>query len=229
MFPQYTKKLAIIYFLTLSYCLCADPCSADTDGFITLFDGNSLKGWIGATESVSVDNGLLITKQGGRGNLLTEREYSDFVFRFEFRLTAGANNGVGVRVPKEGDGSYNGIELQILDDTAERYRELKPYQYHGSAYGIAPAIRGALLPVGSWNKEEVRCEGRHITVVLNGKKILDIDLDNAAPHGKTIDGVAHPGLDNTQGHIGFLCHDDVVAFRNIRIKDLSAKTSDSTP
>lgn len=155
--------------------------------------------------------------------MLTAGEYGDFVFRFEFRLTPGANNGLGIRVPAGGDGSYNGIELQILDDTAEKYRDLKPYQFHGSAYGIAPAERGALRPVGEWNEEEVRCEGRQITVILNNKKILDVALDEVAADGKTIDGLPHPGLNNRSGHIGFLCHDDEVAFRNIRIRDLSPR------
>jgi hypothetical protein len=198
----------------MSSALGKDP------GFVTLFDGHSLNGWIGATGSFSIEEGLLVSREGSRGNLLTEGEYGDFDFRFEFRLTPGANNGLGIRVPTGGDGSFDGIEVQIIDDSAEKYRDLKPYQFHGSAYGIAPARRGFLRPVGEWNEEEVRCVGRHLTVTLNGTAILDVDLDEAAPGGQTMDGAEHPGLANSKGHIGFLCHDDVVAFRNIRIKDL---------
>jgi hypothetical protein len=104
------------------------------------------------------------------------------------------------------------------DDTAEKNQDLKPYQYHGSAYGIAPAKRGFLKAVGEWNRQEVRCQDRHITVLLNGNTILDVDLDAAAPGGITRDAAAHPGLNKRQGHIGFLCLGDRVAFRNIRIQ-----------
>jgi hypothetical protein len=162
----------------------------------------------------------LVSKPGSHGNMLTEREYRDFILRFEFQLTPGANSGIGIRTPQGGDGSYEGIELQILDDTAEKYRDLMPYQYHGSAYGIAPANRGALLPTGQWNEQEIRCQGNHITVILNGTTILDVDLNKAAPGGKTLDGKAHGGLDPAVGHVGILCHDDVVAFRNLRIREL---------
>jgi hypothetical protein len=188
---------------------------------VPLFNGQNFDGWIGGPGRFSIEDGVLVSRKGSRGNMLTQGEYGDFVFRFEFRLTPGANSGLGVRVPLDGDGSYDGIELQILDDSAEKYRDLKPYQYHGSAYGIAPAERGALRPVGEWNEEEVRCEGRRVMVILNGRTILDVDLDEVANDGKTIDGLPHPGLNNQRGHIGFLCHDDEVAFRNIRIRDLT--------
>jgi hypothetical protein len=93
------------------------------------------------------------------GNLYTEKEYSDFIFRFEFRLTPGANNGLGIRTPLQGDAAYVGYELQILDNDAPVYAHLKPYQYHGSVYGIIPAKRGYQKPVGEWNSQEVWIRG----------------------------------------------------------------------
>ena len=62
---------------------------------------------------------------GGRGNLFTEKEYSDFILRFEFQLTPGANNGLGIRAPLRGNAAYDGMELQILDNTAEVYKDLE--------------------------------------------------------------------------------------------------------
>ncbi|MCK7534569.1 MAG: DUF1080 domain-containing protein [Marinilabiliales bacterium] len=84
---------------------------------------------------------MIVIKPGddSGGNLYTEKEYSDFVFRFEFQLTPGANNGLGIRTPMEGDAAYAGMELQILDNTAAIYADLEPYQYHGSVYGVIPA------------------------------------------------------------------------------------------
>jgi hypothetical protein len=192
---------------------------ANEPDFVPLFDGTTFGGWIGGPSRFVIHDGMLISKKGCSGNMLSEKEYADFTLRFEFRLTPGANNGVGIRVPRDGEGSYDGIELQILDDSAEKYKQLEPFQYHGSAYGIAAARRGALRPIGDWNEEEIRCRNRQIKVVLNGATILNIDLDVVVPHGKTIDGSRHPGLLNARGHIALLCHGDEVAFRTIRIRE----------
>jgi len=118
-----------------------------------------------------------------------------------------------------GDPAYVAIELQILDNTAEIYKDLKPYQYHGSLYGVVPAKRGFLRPVGEWNIEEVTARGRQITVKLNGQVILDVDIDQAVKEG-TMDGRDHPGLMREIGHIGFLGHGSVIEFRSIWIKEL---------
>ena len=156
-----------------------------------------------------------------KANALNKDEYKDFVFRFEFKLTPGANNGLGIRTPTEGDAAYVGMELQILDNDAPIYKNLEPYQYHGSVYGVIPAKRGALKPVGEWNYQEVIAKGNHIKVILNGEVIVDGDIAKASDNGKaTADHKQHPGLLNEKGHIGFLGHGSEVHFRNIRIKEL---------
>lgn len=190
-------------------------------GFVSLFNGRNLDGWIGNKVSYTVDDGVIVIKPGNDsgGNLYTEKEYDDFVFRFEFQLTPGANNGLGVRTPPEGDAAYVGMELQIIDNTASIYANLEPYQYHGSVYGVIPARRGFLRPVGEWNYQEVTLQGTKVKVVLNGTVIVDGDYAGALTDG-TIDGKEHPGLKNRKGHIGFLGHGSVVKFRNIRLKEL---------
>ena len=195
------------------------------EGFVSLFDGKSLAGWTGSLAGYAVEDGNLVCVTGGKGNLLTEAEYSDFLFKFEFKLTDGANNGLGIRCPKVAEGNLHldGIELQILDDTAEKYKTLKPYQYHGSVYGIVPAKVGSLKPLGEWNQQEVTAKGRRVTIVVNGKTIVDADLDEATKAG-TLDGTVHPGLSRTKGHLGFLGHGDRVDFRRIRIKSLAELT-----
>jgi hypothetical protein len=191
------------------------------EGFVALFDGKTLDGWAGQKDAYAVEDGLLVCKTGAAGNLLTEKEYTDFILRFEFKLTAGANNGLGVRCPMRATGNLHldGIELQILDHTAEKYKDLKPYQVHGSVYGIQPAKKDFLKPVGEWNEEQVTVRGRTIQVVLNGETIVDCDLDEAVKNG-TMDGAEHPGLERETGHLGFLGHGDRVEFRNLRIKEL---------
>ncbi len=191
-------------------------------GFTTLFNGKNLDGWVGNKQSYVVENGVIVVKPdggGSGGNLFTEGEYSSFEFRFEFQLTPGANNGLGIHAPLEGDAAYVGKEIQILDNTAEKYAGLKPYQYHGSVYGVIPAKRDYLKPVGEWNEEAVIVQGSKIRVILNGTTIVDGDFLEASKNG-TMDGNDHPGLKRNRGHIGFLGHGDVVRFRKIRVKEL---------
>lgn len=191
------------------------------DGFKALFNGSNLDNWIGDKTSYVVEDGIITVKpnQGSGGNLYTADEYSNFNFRFEFKLTEGANNGLGIRAPLEGDAAYVGMELQILDNRADIYANLEPYQYHGSVYGVIPSKRGFLKPLDEWNSEEVIVEGSHIKVILNGEVIVDGDIADARDNG-TMDHRDHPGLKRKRGHIGFLGHGSVVSFRNIRIKDL---------
>lgn len=192
-----------------------------TDGFILLFNGYNLDGWTGNKTDyiVEEDHIVIYPDRGGQGNIYTEKEFADFIFRFEFQLTPGANNGLGIRAPLGGDTAYKGIELQIIDNTDEKYADLEPYQYHGSLYGVAPARRGFLKPAGEWNQQEVYAKGTRIKVILNGEVILDTDYQEAIEQG-TMDHREHPGLRRKSGHIGFLGHGDVVRFRNIRIREL---------
>lgn len=191
------------------------------EGFELLFNGKNLDGWIGNKTDYVVEDAVIVIHpdKGGSGNLFTEKEYADFIFRFEFQLTPGANNGLGIRAPKEGDAAYKGIELQILDNTADKYKDLHEYQYHGSVYGVIPAKRGFLKPVGEWNEQEVVVTGDTIKVILNGEIIVDGNI-KVARKGGTLDGKKHPGLKNKKGYIGFLGHGGVVRFRSIKIKEL---------
>ena len=212
--------------LLLAFANCQRAtATGDEEHFTPLFNGRNLEGWIGATDQYSVKDGMIVLPKGKAGKLLTKEEYGNFILRFEFRLTPNANNGLAIRAPISGDAAYNGMELQILDGTSGKYTNLKPYQTHGSIYGVAPAKRGFLKPLGEWNAQQVECRGRNIRVTLNGHVILDANLDAVAPGGKTIDGQNHPGLQNSKGHLGFLGHGDEVAFRNIRIQPLDASAT----
>jgi hypothetical protein len=197
------------------------------EGFKVLFDGSNMFSWTGNTRDYITENGnMAVRPKPGKStlgnNLFSKEEFSDFIFRFEFQLTPGANNGLGIRSPITGDAAYQGMELQILDNDAPVYKDLKVYQYHGSVYGTIPAKRGSLKPVGEWNYQEVIVQGPKIKVILNGTVILDGDITDARKNGAA-DGLKHPGLQRDGGHIGFLGHGSELLFRNIRIKDLSMK------
>ncbi len=192
------------------------------DGFVALFNGRNLDNWVGNKSSYVVEDGTIVVKPGDSsgGNLYTEKEYSDFVLRFEFMLTPAANNGIGIRAPLQGDAAYVGMEIQVLDNTAPVYADLKPYQYHGSVYGVIPAKREYLKPLGEWNSEEIMAKGTRIVVTLNGTVIVDGDIAGPRDNG-TMDHNDHPGLKNKTGHIGFLGHGSELKFRNVSIRELS--------
>lgn len=199
-------------------------------GFVSLFDGKTLNGWQGAVKGYEIQDGVMHCPKKGGGNLYTAKEYSNFIFRFEFKLTPGANNGVGIRTPMGVDAAYHGMEIQILDHNHDKYKAkdksgkvtdkswLQEYQYHGSIYGVVAAKRGFLKPAGEWNSEEIVADGRHIKVTLNGTVIVDADLDKVPD--PTVDHRPHPGLKREKGYIGWLGHGDELDFRNVRIKEL---------
>jgi len=200
---------------------CTALLGAAEPGFVPLFDGKSLNGWKlvgGKGPGYVVESGRIVCPADGGGNLYTEKEYANFVLRFAFRLTEGANNGIGIRAPYSGDAAYQGMEIQVLDDGAAVYHgHLKPAQYHGSIYDVFAAKQGFKKPVGEWNEEEITANGRHITVVLNGTAIVDANLDSVTDPEVL---KRHPGLQRTAGHIGFLGHGSRVEFRNLRLKTL---------
>jgi hypothetical protein len=208
---------------------------AQEQGFKPLFNGKDLTGWVygrrGAAENKTgkgyqVENGVLYTTKEDGGNLFTEKEYSDFVLRFEVKLTPNANNGIGIRAPLEGDAAYAAMEIQVLDDGGSEYKSLQPAQYHGSVYQMFPPKRGHQKPVGEWNSEEITVKGRQVTVVLNGVTIVDANLDTVkdeavlAKHRDMSKPEGSRGIANTKGHIGLLGHGARVEFRNLRVKEL---------
>lgn len=218
--------VALAAALTPRTVVVAQKAAKGEEGFVSLFNGKDLTGWVygrrGDRENKSgrgyqVENAILFSTVEDGGNLYTEKEYADFAFRFEFRLTENANNGIGIRAPLQGDAAYAGIEIQVLDDSGSKYTSLRPAQYHGSIYDIVPAKRGFQKPVGEWNSEEIVARGRRITVTLNGTTIVDANLDDVKDEAVV---KKHPGMLNTKGHIGLLGHGTRVEFRHLRIKEL---------
>lgn len=193
----------------------------DDVGFVSLFDGQTLAGWRlvgGHGPGYIARDGVLVCPKDGGGNLFTERQYANFILRFEFRTEPGGNNGVGIRAPLEGDPAYEGMEIQILDDGHALYRgKIRSEQHHGSIYDVIPARTGFLKPAGEWNTEEIMANGRQIRVTLNGVVIVDANLDTVREPAVL---AKHPGLARPSGHIGFLGHGSLVEFRNIRIRTL---------
>ena len=224
-----------VVFASLAAVAMGVP-QGDEQGFTPLFNGKDFTGWVygrraNAAENRSgkgyqIENGVIFSTKEDGGNLYTEKAYADFVFRFDFKLTENANNGIGIRAPLQGDAAYVGMEIQVLDDGGSSYAKLHPYQYHGSIYGMVPPKRGFQRAVGEWNTEEITARGRRITVKLNGTTIVAADLDDLKDeamlesHRDLSKPEGSRGIANTKGHIGLLGHGARVEFRNLRIKAL---------
>ena len=205
------------------------------EGFELLFDGEDMSKWEGNTIDYVPMNGAICVSAnyGNGGNLYTEKEYSDFIFRFEFCfMKEGVNNGVGIRTPRNVDAAYEGMEIQVLHHDAPIYKNLREYQVHGSVYGIIPAKRIKSPELGTWNTEEIYVKGDYIRVTVNGEVITEgnirkackghnVSEDGSSKNPYTVDNKNHPGLFNKSGYIGFMGHGEGLKFRNIRIKDLS--------
>jgi hypothetical protein len=191
-------------------------------GFESLFNGKDLTGWKvnegGKLSLWGAENGILYVKGGGGGWLMTEKEYSDFELRLEFKIPEKGNSGVALRSPLKGQPQIVGIEIQILDDEWHKvnYKGLKPTQLTGSIYGVVPPSKKALKPIGEWNQYRIIAKGRQITVELNGIRIVDADLDKYRDKARE-----HPGMLRDKGHLGLQSHDGRVEFRKLYVKPRS--------
>jgi hypothetical protein len=189
------------------------------EGFTPLFNGKTLEGWVvnkgGNMDRWGAEDGLIFTKGGGGGWLMTEKEYGDFELRLEYKVPEKGNSGVGLRSPLEGDPAYVGMEIQILDDP--NYKGLRPAQHTGSIYDVVAAEGWdkAEKPQGEWNQYRIVAKGRKVTVELNGTKLVDADLDDYKDRADR-----HPGLLREKGHLGLQSHDGRVEFRNLYVKPL---------
>lgn len=211
------KRLCLMILLAAVSALGATP----EPEFVSLFDGKTLSGWQSPAkpgDRYVVKDGLLTAPPGTGGNLITAKQYANFVFRFEYRIEPGGNSGIGIRYPGTGDSAYVGMEIQILDDTHQRYKGmLRPEQHTGSIYGVVPARTGFQKPAGEWNEEEILADGSHIRITLNGVVIVDFDL-SLVKEPEVLK--QHPGLRRPAGYIGMLGHQSRAEFRNIRIREL---------
>jgi hypothetical protein len=201
------------------------------EGFTPLFNGKDLTGWKFGSEHPKDDkshgfyaeDGILVCDKTATYNLYTEKDYDNFVLRFDFKLRRDGNNGIGIHAPTTGNIAYDGIEIQILDDDGPMYKgKIQPWQHHGSVYGCVAAKSGSLKEPGEWNSEEIVVDGRHIKVMVNDKVIVDADLDKDVTDPEVLK--KHPGLKRTTGKIALLGHTDRTDFRNIRVKELESKT-----
>jgi hypothetical protein len=224
-----TMAAAAAMLVFLAGCASAPTAPAGTRGAAdetrALLASPTLEGWTGDLVGWTLKDGVLSCGPNGQA-IYAPGEWSDFELSFSFRLEPGANNGIAIRAPGTGDAAYEGMEIQVLDDGHEKYaRWLKDWQRHGSVYGLVASsgAREAMRPAGEWNDETITARGRRITVTLNGKTVVDADVEAALRAGPP-SGKDHPGARRASGKVGFLGHGDRVDFRDVRIRPLRPAT-----
>jgi hypothetical protein len=187
-------------------------------GARSLFNGKDLAGWEGAAEPAEkcwqVRDGWLECTGAPGPWLRTREEFADFNLRFEYQVSPEGNSGVYVRVPADGNHHREndlappaGFEVQILDDAAPKYKDLKDYQYSASVYDIAGATQRVSKPAGQWNTLEIDARGQRIVVAHNGVVVADV-TEETFPLIK---------LRQTSGFLGLQNHSTLVKFRNLRV------------
>ena len=167
---------------------------------IDLFNGEDLTGWKTSGENSQwvVEDGILINKETG-ANLISEQQFEDFKLIAEFRYAEGANSGIYLR------GRY---EVQIEDSPKDRH---PGSLYFGGVYGFLSPSEMATLGPNEWNKYEITLRGRMITIVANGKTIIN---------NQEIPGITGGALDSHEGEPGpiYLQGDHTgVEFRKITV------------
>ncbi|MHC4569315.1 MAG: 3-keto-disaccharide hydrolase, partial [Planctomycetota bacterium] len=189
-----------ITFLVGALC-CAGVSQAAEDGFAPLFGKEGLKGWkvsdwsdLGTPQKVK---GTPWKLEAGVLYGLNKR-----VLKFESKITRGSNGGIGLRFPSEkGDPAYTAMEIQVVDHEVYYRGRSLPKQRTGSIYDEIAPSKDVVKPVGQWNSWEITARGSRVQIVLNGQKVIDVDLSRERKaRQKKGPALAERPL---KGHIGF--------------------------
>lgn len=191
------------------------------DGWIALFDGKTLDGWTftgSGTSGFVARDGIIELSGAGSGMLRTRDRYENFILRLEWKITRKGNSGVFLRAPRASRASWIGMEVQLLGDYGKA-----PYKgCTGAIYDVQTPSINAGRPAGEWNSLEIKLDGPHLTAVLNGSTIHDIDLDehDELRYRLRRGFIALQDHRSSRGAVGFEDNRYHAAFRNIRIKPL---------
>jgi len=201
--------------------------SEKRDGWILLFDGKTLDGWMTSAEKPPLkgpEDGAINPHKTGHYMLVHTQKWSDYILQMDFKISPKCNSGVFVRTstlkPRPNkDVGYNGIEIAI-DDTHEA-----GFVDTGAIYDLSKPTRNAMKPVGEWNHLEVTSKGPILEVVLNGEKVNHMDLDQFTEKNKRPDGTPHKfdvvyKEHPRAGYIGLQDHGADCWYKNIKIKPL---------
>jgi hypothetical protein len=208
---------------------------AQDRGFTWLFDGKSTNGWhtYGKTTVGSawkIENGTLHfnpseSKSGG-GDIVTDKDYSNFHLKLEWKVAPKANSGI-IFFVKEDPSKYKqtyltGLEMQVLDNDGHPDGKITKHRA-GDLYDLIQSKSEPVKPVGEWNKAEVISKNGNLTLILNGVKVVKTKLWtnewNSLVAGSKFAKWEGFGKYKS-GKIALQDHGDKVWYKNIQIKEL---------
>ena len=204
-------------WLALAGILVGCRTSVPDRGFRPVFDQASLAAWDclpGGAGAFELREGILGSRPGREGRLFSEREYGDFVLRFEFQGEKGATCGLALRAASEPEPGVMGIEVQLGAGWAQGGETLGG---HGTVVGFGAREGGYSRGPESWNQQEIICEGRRVRSILNGRLIQDLDM-NEYPRPEVF--LRRPGLLREKGKIGLVARGGRVMLRGLSIKEM---------
>jgi hypothetical protein len=200
------------------------------DGFATLFNGKDLTGWLTGPDNFwVVQDGILTVTRPSDGQehnfdyLWTRDTYGDFVLDLEFKVVEGTNSGIFLRTADRKDPVYTGIEIQVANSYGRP--KITKTGTAGAIYDCQEPAKNAIRAPGEWNRCQVTCRGSRIEVILNGEKVIDMDLNQWVKAGENPDGTPNKFKQAIKdfarvGYVGFQDHGRPVWYRNIKIKRL---------
>ena len=154
-------------------------------------------------------------------DIWTKKRFGDFILDLEFKCDESTNSGVFLRTDDIVQWLHTGIEIQIMQG-----RSTKNARHDtGAVYDCLSPREHAIKPAGQWNRYTIICKDNWIHIILNGKRVTDMDLDLWTKAGKNPDGTdnkfenAYKDM-SRNGHIGLQYHGHPVWFRNMRVKTL---------
>jgi hypothetical protein len=197
-------------------------------GWRLLFDGRTTAGWRAYDRPEmpggwQVVDGALTRAARGGGDIITSESFRNFDLSLDWKLQPGGNSGIFYRAALGSDAIYfSAPEMQVLDDSAhaDGRSELTSA---GAVYGLYPARRGIVRPVGEWNTARILVNGNHVEHWLNGQQIAAYELGSEDWRRRVNSSKFKAWREYGQaaeGYIGLQDHGDWVAFRNIKIRVL---------
>ena len=202
------------------------------EGWTLLWNGEDMQGWKSRDPKNDMSKGwavkdgeLIINAQSGAGDIITEKKYHDFELSVDFKLTKGANSGIKYFISENGS---IGCEFQILDDDnhPDAKKGFKGNRRLGSLYDIIPAQGWKIADHYGWNTARIVVRGNKVEHWLNGVKILSYEKagdmwQTLLSHSKFAEVKNFAGGDG--GHILLQDHNDLVYYRNLKIKELNKR------
>jgi len=227
------KKLLLIVLLcwaTAAIAVASDNALTPTEkanGWLLLFDGKTLNGWKTSSEEPGrrpVEYESINPHRCGGYMMIHEKQWADFILSLEFKISKKCNSGIFVRTfplkPRSGkDVGYNGIEIALDDTNGTGYHD------PGAIYDLVKPVKNTMKSAGEWNQIQVTCRKNLITVLLNGEKVSQMDLDQWDVPNKRPDGTNHKfdvayKEHPRKGYIGLQDHGSDCWYKNIKLKPL---------